>query len=160
MGSVLEILTLQALALFTQGQEERALTKLEQALEIGEPEGYVRIYVDKGEAMAELLRKVEVKNIARHYVRNVLAAFPDSERVKVGDKPAIRVSQSEIAEPLTGRELDVLRLLATELSGPEIARELMVSENTMRTHTRNIYSKLDVHNRQAAVIRARELDLL
>jgi len=67
---------------------------------------------------------------------------------------------SKIVEPLSERELEVLRLLRTELNGPEIARELMVSLNTMRTHTKNIYSKLGVHSRRAAVRRAKELDLL
>ena len=73
--------------------------------------------------------------------------------------PGLRVSQS-LVEPLSERELDVLRLLRTDLSGPDIARELMVSLNTLRTHTKNIYDKLGVNNRRAAVHRAEELKLL
>ena len=65
-----------------------------------------------------------------------------------------------MVEPLSERELEVLRLLATELDGPEIARQLIVSLNTMRTHTKNIFSKLGVNNRRAAVRRAEELDLV
>ena len=70
------------------------------------------------------------------------------------------ISQQPLIEPLSERELEVLRLLRTDLNGPEIARELMVSLNTVRTHTQNIYAKLGVNNRRAAVLRAEELDLL
>ena len=73
---------------------------------------------------------------------------------KQGSQPA------SLIEPLSERELEVLKLLRTDLSGPEIARELMVSLNTVRTHTQNIYAKLGVNNRRAAVHRAEELDLL
>ena len=89
--------------------------------------------------------------IAPSYVRRLLAAVNKTE-------DSTPVSQGLI-EPLSARELDVLRLLGTDLDGPEIARELVVSLNTMRTHTKNIYAKLGVNNRRAAVRRARELDL-
>jgi LuxR family maltose regulon positive regulatory protein len=98
--------------------------------------------------MASLLRAAAKQGIARNYVRRLLAAVTK-------DAPA---SQGLI-EPLSERELDVLRLLGTDLDGPEIARELIVSLNTVRTHTKNIYAKLGVNNRRAAVRRARELDL-
>ena len=101
--------------------------------------------------MASLLRAVAKQGIARNYVRRLLAAVNTTE----GSTPA---SQALI-EPLSERELDVLRLLGTDLDGPEIARELIVSLNTVRTHTKNIYAKLGVNNRRAAVRRAKELDL-
>jgi LuxR family maltose regulon positive regulatory protein len=102
--------------------------------------------------MAALLRAVAKQGIARNYVRRLLAAVSGTEH----NGP----TEQELIEPLSERELDVLRLLGTELDGPAIARELMVSLNTMRTHTKNIYAKLAVTNRRAAVRRAAELDLL
>ena len=101
--------------------------------------------------MASLLRAAAKQGIARDYVRRLLAAVNKTE----DGTPA---SQG-LTEPLSERELDVLRLLGTDLGGPDIARELIVSLNTVRTHTRNIYAKLGVNNRRAAVRRARELDL-
>jgi LuxR family maltose regulon positive regulatory protein len=149
-GSVIEILVLQALARQAQDDVPAALASLRRALTLAEPEGYVRIFADEGPPMASLLRAAAKLRIAPGYVRRLLAAVN-----KTGDgTPA---SQGLI-EPLSERELDVLRLLGTDLGGPEIARELIVSLNTVRTHTKNIYAKLGVNNRRAAVRRARELD--
>jgi LuxR family maltose regulon positive regulatory protein len=150
-GSVIEILVLQALAHQRQGDIPAALRPLSQALSLAEPEGYVRMFVDEGPPMALLLEAAAKHGIAPNYVRHLLTAFgcaSDSTPVKQG-----------LIEPLSERELEVLRLLATGLNGPEIARELVVSLNTMRTHTKNIYSKLGVNDRRAAVRRAKELDL-
>jgi LuxR family maltose regulon positive regulatory protein len=119
---------------------------------LAEPEGYVRVFADEGPAMASLLRAAAKQGTKRDYVRRLLAAMSGAER-------GGPVAQALI-EPLSQRELDVLRLLATELDGPAIARELMVSLNTMRTHTKNIYAKLAVTSRRAAVRRAAELGLL
>ena len=150
-GSVIEILVLQALAHQARDDIPAALASLRRALTLAEPEGYVRIFADEGPPMASLLRAAAKQGIARNYVRRLLAAVN-----KTGDgTPA---SQGLI-EPLSERELDVLRLLGTDLGGPDIARELIVSLNTVRTHTKNIYAKLGVNNRRAAVRRARELDL-
>ncbi len=150
-GSVIEILVLQALARQARGDVPAALASLQRALTLAEPEGYVRIFADEGPPMASLLRAAAKQGIARNYVRRLLAAVN-----KTGD--GTPVSQG-LTEPLSERELDVLRLLGTDLGGPEIARELVVSLNTVRTHTKNIYAKLGVNNRRAAVRRARELDL-
>ena len=104
------------------------------------------------------------QGIAPTYTGKLLAAYEDvtkDERRTTELIPPSAVHHSlALVEPLSKRELEVLRLLGTELSGPEIARELMVSPNTMRTHTKNIYSKLGVHNRRSAVRRAAELSLL
>jgi LuxR family maltose regulon positive regulatory protein len=151
-GSVIEILVLQALAHEVQGDIPTALVSLERALTLAEPEGYVRIFVDEGPPMAALLREAAKHGTAPNYVGQLRAAFGKAE----GRRPATQL----LIEPLSERELAVLRLLKTELNGPEIARELMVSLNTMRTHTKNIYSKLGVNSRRAAVRRAEELDLL
>ena len=159
---MIEILVLQALALYAHGEQDdahhaqgdipRALDPLERALTLAEPEGYVRIFVDEGPPMAALLREVAKHGTAPNYVSQLWAAYWKAE----GTIPAVQL----LIEPLSERELAVLRLLRTELNGPEIARELVVSLNTMRTHTKNIYRKLGVNNRQAAVHRAEELGLL
>ena len=150
-GSVIEILVLQALTHQARDDIPAALASLQRALTLAEPEGYVRIFVDEGPPMAALLRAAAKLRIAPRYVRRLLAAVNKTE----DGTPASR----GLTEPLSERELDVLRLLGTDLGGPEIARELIVSLNTVRTHTKNIYAKLGVNNRRAAVRRARELDL-
>ena len=150
-GRVIEILVLQALAHQALGDIPAALACLERALTLAEPEGYVRVFVDEGPPMASLLRAAAKQGIARDYVRRLLAAVTATE----DDSPI----EQALIDPLSERELDVLRLLGTELDGPAIARELMVSLNTVRTHTKNIYAKLAVTNRRAAVRRAAELGL-
>ena len=151
-GRVIEILVLQALAHQALGDIPAALASLERAMTLAEPEGYVRVFADEGPPMASLLRAAAKQGTRRDYVRRLLAAVSGTEH----DGPV----EQALIEPLSERELDVLRLLGTELDGPAIARELMVSLNTMRTHTKNIYAKLAVTNRRAAVRRAAELDLL
>jgi LuxR family transcriptional regulator, maltose regulon positive regulatory protein len=152
MGSVIEILVLQALASQMRGDSPAAVASLQRALTLSEPEGYVRIFIDEGRPMATLLRAAAKQAIAPNYVRQLLAAV-DKTR-----EPA--PIQQGLIEPLSERELDVLRLLGGDLDGPEIARELVVSLNTVRTHTKNIYAKLGINNRRAAVRRAQELDLM
>jgi len=153
-GSVLEILVVQALAHEMRGDIPAALVSLERALTLGEPESYVRIFVDEGRPMAALLHAAAKRGTGGNYVQRLLAAFGTGD-----DTPRPRQAPIDV-EPLSERELDVLRLLCTNLDGPEIAAELMVSLNTMRTHTKSIYSKLGVNNRRAAVRRAEELELL
>src|SRR5690242_5133615 len=150
-GSVIEILVLQALTHQARGDIPAALASLRRALTLAEPESYVRIFADEGPSMASLLRAAAKLRITPSYVRRLLAAVN-----KTGDR--MPASQG-LTEPLSERELDVLRLLGTDLGGPDIARELIVSLHTVRTHTKNIYAKLGVNNRRAAVRRARELDL-
>lgn len=152
MGNVIEILVLQALAHQMQGDISAALVPLERALILAEPEGYIRMFIDEGAPMMFLLEKATKKGISLSYVRQLLTAFNTTE-----NKP---LPQQNLIEPLSERELEVLRLLGTELDGPEIARQLMVSLNTMRTHTKNIYTKLGVNSRRSAVRRAEELNLL
>jgi len=152
MGSVIEILILQALAHQARGDVPAGLAPLERALTLAEPEGYVRIFLDEGPPMAALLENAAKRGATSGYVRQLLAAFGKAE-----DRPLVKQA---LAEPLSERELDVLKLLRTEMSGPDIANTLMVSLNTLRTHTKNIFAKLGVNTRQAAVRRANELDLL
>jgi LuxR family maltose regulon positive regulatory protein len=151
-GRVIEILVLRALAHQRLGDIPAALSCLERAMTLAEPEGYVRVFIDEGPPIASLLKAAAKQGTARNYVRRLLAA--------VGETGHNSPIEQALIEPLSERELDVLRLLGTDLDGPDIARELTVSLNTVRTHTKNIYAKLAVTNRRAAVRRAQELDLL
>jgi LuxR family maltose regulon positive regulatory protein len=148
---VIEILIVLALARQLQGEIPAALVPLERALALAEAKGYVRIFVDEGRPMSTLLEAAVKKEIALNYARQLLSKFAEYEKAAP--------EKQRVIDPLSKRERDVLRLLGTDLSGPEIARELMVSLNTLRTHTKNIYDKLEVNNRRAAIRRAKELDL-
>lgn len=152
IGSVIEIRVLQALAYQAQNDISRALESLGHALTLAQPEGYVHLFVDEGQPMMALLRAAARRGIAPNYASQLLAAFREARDSMPAALPVI--------EPLSDRELEVLRLLGTELTGPEIARELIVSLSTLRTHTQNIYTKLGVNNRRAALLRAEELHLL
>jgi LuxR family maltose regulon positive regulatory protein len=151
-GSMIELLVLQALAGQTRGDTRAAFVPLERALTLAEPEGYVRVFVDEGPRMAALLQAAAKGGIAPRSVQRLLTHFG----TPVGEPHA----RQNVIEPLSERELDVLRLLATDLDGPEIASHLMVSLNTLRTHTKSIYTKLGVNSRRAAIRRAEELALL
>jgi LuxR family transcriptional regulator, maltose regulon positive regulatory protein len=149
-GSVIEILVLRALAAQAGGDVPTALADLHRALSLAEPEDYVRTFVDEGHPMTSLLRSAVASGSASAYLHRLLAASGGQ---------AEPVAQ-RLVQPLSARELDVLRLLGTDLDGPRIASELFVSLNTVRTHTKNIYAKLGVTNRRAAVRRGDELDLV
>jgi LuxR family transcriptional regulator, maltose regulon positive regulatory protein len=151
-GSVIEILVVEALAHRARNDVPGALASLERAVALAEPEGYVRIVADEGPTMAGLLRSATQQRDASGYMRRLLAATVTPASRAPVDQPLI--------EPLSERELDVLRLLESDLDGPDIAGELTVSLATVRTHSRNIYAKLGVNNRRAAVRRAAELGLL
>jgi LuxR family maltose regulon positive regulatory protein len=160
-GSAIEILVSQALAHHAQGDLPAALLPLGQALTLAGPEGYIRMFLDEGSPMAQLLREAAGRGILPDYTGMLLAAF-EAEGQRNADEsplPAPPVSQP-LVEPLSQRELEVLRLFKTELSGPEIARELVIGLSTVRTHTKSIYNKLNVNNRRAAVKRAIELNLI
>jgi LuxR family maltose regulon positive regulatory protein len=160
-GNVIEILVLQALAYQMQGNIPAALDPLQQALTLAESQGYVRIFVDEGSAMAYLLREAAARGILPDYTGKLLAACEVEQQRGVAEPPLPTAPASQpLIEPLSQRELEVLRLFKTELSGPEIADELVIGLSTLRTHTKNIYSKLNVNNRRAAVKRAEELNLI
>lgn len=149
---------LQALAQDAQGHRTQALESLARALALApEPDGYVRLFLDEGVPMMGLLRDATHHGVAGDHARRLLSldASADAEAPGSGQRPA-----PSSAESLSDRELQVLRLLDSELSGPQIARELFVSHNTLRTHTKHIFTKLDVTNRRAAVRRARERGLM
>jgi LuxR family maltose regulon positive regulatory protein len=119
---------------------------------VGEPEGYVRTFLDEGQPMTALLKTVGDAGRPPGYVRELLSA--------AGPAPRPLTVRQALIEPLSERELEVLRLLDSDLDGPEVARELSISLNTLRTHTQNVYTKLGVNSRRAALRRAVELGIL
>ena len=149
----LQAMVLQALAHQAAGESGKAVQLLGEALALAMPGGLLRLFVDEGQPMAVLLREVAKQGIVPAFVQQVLAAWGETA---VAPPPITQ----PLPDPLSDRELDVLKLLTTNLTGPEIARELMISLNTMRTHTKNIYSKLGVNSRRTAVSRAEELNLV
>ncbi|MFL6160625.1 MAG: LuxR C-terminal-related transcriptional regulator [Jatrophihabitantaceae bacterium] len=151
-GTVVELLVLLALTQQARGDLPAALAALQRAATLAQPEGYVRIFADEGPAMAALLKALSKQPAAPGHVRRLLAATTRTDFRPVHSRPLL--------DPLSVRELEVLRLLGTDLDGPDIARQLSVSLNTMRTHTKNIYAKLGVTSRRAAVRQAHELNLL
>jgi LuxR family maltose regulon positive regulatory protein len=153
LRSVIELLVTQALAYQVQGLLSQASEILARALTLAEPQGYIRIFVDEGEPMMALLREVEKRGIVLQYVRELQSSFENY----VGNIPPITQT---LIEPLSERELDVLRLLAKDLKYKQIAEQLVVSVNTIRHHTKNIYGKLEVNNRTLAVQKAKEYNLL
>lgn len=170
-GSLIAILVLQALVMQTQGNMAGALTFLERALVLAEPEGYMRIFVDEGPHMAALLREAHARAIMPAYVAKLLAAFPDlrftTYDLRTEDKPIanrkstpVRRAVQNLIEPLSKRELEILSLIAQGLTNLEIAQQIFISAQTVKVHTRNIYGKLGVNNRRQAVTKARDLGLL
>ena len=148
-GSVVEIHMLTALVLDAQDHRPEALESLARAFAAApDPGGYARLFLDEGNPMQTLLRGAQQLGIADPYPGRLLAK---------SDQPA---PHQALVDPLTDREVQVLRLLDTDLTGPEIARELFVSHNTVRTHTRHLFAKLQVTSRRAAVLRAHERGLL
>lgn len=154
-SKVIEILCLQAMAYSIQEEDdERAIGILEIALKRAKPEGYIRTFVDEGPLMAHLLYEVLKREIAKEYVQQLLAAFPVTEQAET-DLTKPQVDQSGLIEPLSEREIEVLQLIAKGLTNQEISNKLFISIHTVKTHTRNIYSKLGAHHRTEAVVKAK-----
>jgi len=156
---VIEVLRLQALAFQAGGDTTQAMATLERALALAEPGGFIRIFVDEGPSMARLLYEALARGIAPDYARRLLAAFPVPEPEQAAPL-GTQVPESDLIEPLSERELEVLQLIAEGLANPEIASRLFLSPHTVKTHASNIYGKLNVHSRTQAVARAQALGLL
>jgi LuxR family maltose regulon positive regulatory protein len=164
-GHVIEIRLLQALAYHRLHEEPQALAALSEAVRLGEPEGYVRSFVDEGEAMAELLCKLREKQRKvgpNPYLDRVLAAFPKQSQTLTSpsQRMAKQTQTQPLLEPLSERELQVLQLLAQGASNQKIAQELVIVIDTVKRHMSHILAKLGVQNRVQAVKRAHELGLL
>jgi len=156
---VIEILILLALAYQDLENMKQSLSTLSKILSLAEPEGFFRIFVDEGPPMANLLYAALTRDIAPDYVRQLLEAFPlDESEQSTATKS--QVDQSELIEPLSEREIEVLQLIAEGLTSREIAARLYLSSNTVKVHTRNINGKLGVNNRVKAVAKARGLGIL
>jgi LuxR family maltose regulon positive regulatory protein len=151
-GTTIEVWVYRALALQALGDQDQALTALEHALSLAEPEGYMRIFIDEGAPMGRLLRQAIARGVATDYARYLLSALET--------KADHRQPQVELVEPLSEREFEVLQFLPTNLTAPQIARKLHIAPTTVRTHIKNIYGKLGVHSRMEAITRAKKLKLL
>ncbi|MBN1583673.1 MAG: hypothetical protein JXA89_23405 [Anaerolineae bacterium] len=157
MVRVVEISLLKALALQAQDQPEAALVPLEQCLSWAEQEGYVRLFLEAGQGISSLLQLASGHSISPNYTRTLLAAMdislPESQTT-------VPHRSQPLIEPLTKRERQVLLLIGDGLSNRDIAEKLVVSLNTVKKHSSNLYGKLGVTSRTQAITRARELDLL
>ena len=166
LGGLIEILVNKALALQKRNETARAISTILRALFLGEPEGFIRVFITEGTPMLDLLRKVieyrqdekltETYEVSDSYINNLLTALEiQHQRFQSRGQTA-----QALAEPLSEREFDVLKLLAAGLSNREIGENLYVGINTVKTHIRNIYGKLNVRSRTQAIAQAKKLNLL
>lgn len=151
VNSLIEVLILSSLAWQMKGSQERANKLLQQALEKAEPEGYVRIFIDEGRPMARLLHIASAQGIFSRYANQLLEAMGEA---------GAGSTERTLTEPLTGRELQVLSLLAAGLSNTEIADALKISLVTVKTHVNHVFNKLNVSNRIQATMAAKDLKLI
>jgi LuxR family maltose regulon positive regulatory protein len=156
---LIETLGLQVLLYHTQGEKLAALDTLERALTLAQPGGFIRLFVGLGPGIAHLLPGLRAEDSGMNqYIDQILAAFDQDKAQPSSAQPGI--IPQPLIEPLTDRELDVLALLDQRLTDREIAQRLVISPHTVKTHTKSIFAKLSVNNRQQAAARARELGLL
>jgi LuxR family maltose regulon positive regulatory protein len=151
-------MVLQAVALHANGEKEKAIQLLGEALALAEPGGFIRIFVDEGEPMAQLLRETASQGVMPDYTGKLLAAF-EAEKRKSEDKLDLPPAQPLI-EPLSQRELEILKLISLGLSNREIGERLFLALDTIKGHNRKLFDKLQVQSRTEAIARARELGLL
>jgi LuxR family maltose regulon positive regulatory protein len=162
----LRVMVLQAVALQAQGEKDQAAQLLGEALALAQPGGFVRLFVDEGPPLAQLLSKAAARGIKPDYAGKLLAAFEARAQpgrpASQGKSPdrSIPPAAPALSEPLTERELEILRLIAQGLSNREIAERLFLAVNTVKGHNRVIFDKLQAQSRTEAVARARELGLL
>jgi LuxR family maltose regulon positive regulatory protein len=153
-GKLIEILALKSKALLIANREDQALLAIEKALSLAAPEGYLRTFVDEGKSMEFLLQRVARDKRQNDYLQRLLAGFKPDQPIDLD------ISSQTLVESLSRRELDVLSMLATDMTGPEIAKEMNIALSTLRFHTRNIYGKLAVNNRRSAVRKAKGSQLI
>ncbi|NNJ11360.1 LuxR family transcriptional regulator [Chloroflexales bacterium ZM16-3] len=155
----LAVLVLQAVALRSGGEMDKAQRVLAEALALVKPEGFIRTFVDEGAPMADLLAEALAAGVEPTYVRRLLAAFPLAEPAQTDPSPASD-PDGRLVEPLSERECEVLALIAEGLTNQDIAARLYLSLHTVKVHARNIYAKLRVTSRTQAVARGRALGIL
>ena len=155
---VIEVLVLQAVALHQMGQAKSALQTFVKALELAQPEGFVRTFLDEGQPVAQLLYQAVAANQFPKYAKSLLVQFTDQDLSAAG--PNQPDPAESLLEPLSDRELEVLGLIADGLTNQEIGSRLYISLSTVKGHTTNIYAKLGVKNRANAVTLAHSLGLL
>lgn len=153
--SIIEILILQSIAYMEHGNKTIAFNTIQQALKLAEPEGYVQVFVDEGEPMRQLLSMCLLQGGDTLYIPHLLQAFNQDD-----DEPAISDPNQLLIEPLSHRELDVLKLISDGYTNQAIADELFIALSTVKKHVNNIYGKLNVANRTQAVKCASELNIL
>ncbi|HKY53044.1 MAG TPA: LuxR C-terminal-related transcriptional regulator [Anaerolineales bacterium] len=156
---LLKVMVLQALALRASGEKESAIQTLSEALALAEPRGFIRLFVDEGIPMAQLLSEASTRGMMPDYMSKLLAAF-EAEKQNSANSSRFGTAQQTLIEPLSQRELEVLQLIARGLSNDEISKQLFLALDTVKGHNRRIYDKLQVQRRTEAVARARELGLL
>jgi LuxR family maltose regulon positive regulatory protein len=159
-GDEIRYLVLTALAHHALENTPTALDFLSQALTRAEHRGYIRLFVDEGQPMAELLLTAVAQNIAPDYVSKLLAGFPNDRHSPAQHDNDLAVNRQSLVEPLSEREIEVLHLMAEGYKYQQIAERLVISINTVRHHNRNIFGKLNVNSRMEAIDRAREMHLL
>jgi LuxR family maltose regulon positive regulatory protein len=156
---VIEILILKALAFQSDGDLTKAMTTLNHALKLAEPGGFIRIFLDEGPPFALLLNKAIYRGVASDYARRLLPYFQDSESEEAAPEKML-LYKDELIEPLSEREIEVLKLVAEGLTNQEIAGRLFLSLNTIKVHNRHIFAKLNANSRLQAVSKARDVGIL
>ena len=150
----LKIMILLAVAHHAHGKTDEAIQLLGEAMGLAEPNGFIRIFVDEGLPMVQLLSAVASQGIMPNYVSKLLAVF-EAEKQKNGLSPS-----QQLVDPLSERELEILTLIASGLKNKEIAEQLIISLNTVLYHIKNIYRKLGVNKRTLAIAKAKEINLI
>ncbi|PKO15694.1 MAG: LuxR family transcriptional regulator [Chloroflexi bacterium HGW-Chloroflexi-10] len=158
----LRTMVLQTIALHLKGEKAKAAQALDEALRLAEPGGFMRLFVDEGEPMAELLTTAAAQGTCPDYTNKLLAAFEaEAKDQSQKNKPSSSIPDlSSLIEALSPRELEVLRLIAQGLSNQEIGKRMFLALDTIKGHNRRIFDKLQVQRRTEAIARARELGLL
>ncbi len=151
-GKQLKVMVLQAIAFFDQGEKNKAIQLMGKVLTLTEPEGFIRIFVDEGLPMFRLLSETASRGIMPEYIGRLVTAFKAEKEGNEEMQPLI--------DPLSQRELEVLKLIALGLSNHEIGEKLFLALDTVKGHNRRIFSKLDVKNRTMAITKARSLNIL
>ena len=154
----LKAMVLQAVAYEAQGEKEQALQTLDEVLTLAEPSSFIRIFVDEGRPMEQLVSEAATKGIMPAYMSKLLTAF-EAEKQKDASLPRV-TPIPPLIESLSQRELEVLQLISQGLSNDEIGKRLFLALDTVKGHNRRIFDKLGVQRRTEAVARARELGLL